>query len=351
MTKRSIIFIFCFIFFIFCCQYLFSQGIEKTYKVTCLSFYNLENLYDTLDDPNKNDDDFTPTGKNNWNTQRYQLKLDHIASVIAQIGNEIVQGGPVLMGLAEVENQNVLNDLVAQPSLKAADYGIVHYDSPDQRGIDVALIYQKKNFTVTNSKPVTLKIEGQTDFASRDQLVVSGLLDGELVYIIVNHWPSRRGGEKKSAPLRNAAAMLTKTIVDSIQKIDSMARIIIMGDFNDDPVNTSLVKYLGTKSEVAGTGSKDLYNPMYNLYKKEGLGTLAYRDSWDLFDQFILTGSLIGEDKATWKFFKARIFNKNFLAQKEGSFAGYPFRTYIGSSYQGGYSDHFPSYIFLVKEK
>ena len=170
-------------------------------------------------------------------------------------------------------------------------------------------------------------------------------------YVIVNHWPSRSGGEKRSTPLRNAAADLTKSIVDSIQKIDSTAKIVIMGDLNDDPTNNSLIKHLQAKGDEKEVGKQGLFNPMYNLFKKEGLGSLAYRDNWNLFDQIIVSGALLGDDKSTYKFYKAKIFNRNFLTLKEGAYSGYPFRTYVGSTYQGGYSDHFPAYIFLIKEK
>lgn len=328
----------------------FVSAQEKQYKVGCIAFYNLENLYDTINDPNTNDDEFTPEGTNKWNSARYNVKLNHIAQVVSQIGSEYVKGGPVVMGFSEIENKSVLEDLVKQDSLKNSNYGIVHYDGPDKRGVDVALIYRKDFFTVTNSESVTLTIPGRTDFFTRDQLVVAGKFDGEMLYIIVNHWPSRRGGEKKSAALRNAAADLTKSIVDSIQKIDSTAKIIIMGDLNDDPVNNSIVKHLKAKGDEKEVGKKDLYNPMYNLFKKEGVGSLAYRDNWNLFDQIIVTGTLLGEDRSTYKFFKAKIFNKNFLTQKEGAFSGYPFRTYVGTTYMGGYSDHFPAYIFLTEE-
>ncbi|MFA4853391.1 MAG: endonuclease/exonuclease/phosphatase family protein [Bacteroidales bacterium] len=328
----------------------FASAQEKQYKVGCIAFYNLENLYDTINDPDKNDEEFLPTGKNNWNSRRYAEKLDHLSQVISQIGSEYAEGCPVLVGLSEVENINVVNDLINQAALKSSDYGIVHYDSPDLRGIDVALIYQKQHFTVTSSKPVKLTILAKPDWKTRDQLVVAGIFDGEPLYIIVNHWPSRSGGEKKSAPLRNAAADLCKSIVDSIQNIDSTAKIIIMGDLNDDPTNNSLVKHLKAKSKIDETREKDLFNTMYNMFKKEGIGSLAYKDNWNLFDQIIVSGTLLGKDKSTYKFFKAKIFNKNFLVQKEGAFAGYPFRTYAGGVYLGGYSDHFPAYIFLVKD-
>ena len=328
----------------------FVSAQEKKYKVGCVAFYNMENFYDTINDPKTNDDEFTPEGANKWNSKRYYQKLNHISSVISQIGNEYVKGGPIVMGLSEVETRAVLEDLVKQDSLKASNYGIVHYEGPDRRGVDVALIYQKDHFTVINSKAVPLNIASKPDFRTRDQLVVHGKFDGEPMYFIVNHWPSRYGGEKRSSSMRMAAADLTKSIVDSIQKIDSIAKIIIMGDLNDDPTNKSVLKHLDAKGQQTEVGRKGLYNPMYNIFKKEGLGSLAYRDNWNLFDQIIVTGTLLGDDKSTYKYFKAKIFNKNFLTQKEGAFAGYPFRTYVGTTYQGGFSDHFPVYIFLTKE-
>jgi len=273
-----------------------------------------------------------------------------MAQVISRIGSEYVKGGPVILGVSEIENKSVLEDLVKQDSLKNSNYGIVQYDGPDKRGVDVALIYRKDYYTVTNSKSVTLTIPGRTDFFTRDQLVVAGLFDGEPLYVIVNHWPSRRGGEKRSASLRNAAADLTKSLVDSILKLDTTAKVVVMGDLNDDPTNNSVLKHLKAKGNAEETGKYELYNPMYNLHKKDGIGSLAYRDNWNLFDQIIVSGTLLGEDRSTYKFFKAKIFNKNFLAQKEGQYAGYPWRTYVGTTYQGGYSDHFPAYIFLTKE-
>ena len=334
--------------FFICTKFVSAQ--EKKYKVGCIAFYNLENLYDTLNDPNTNDDEFTPNGPYKYSGERYKEKLKHMSQVISQIGNEYVKGGPVIIGVSEIENRAVLEDLIKQDSLKASNYGIVHFNSPDKRGVDVGLLYQKNNFTVTSSKSVTLKIPGRTDFFTRDQLVVGGKFNGEQLYIIVNHWPSRRGGEKRSAALRNAAADLCKSIVDSIQNIDSTAKVIIMGDLNDDPTNKSLTNHLKAKGNQAEVGKRDLYNPGYNMFKKEGLGSLAYRDSWNLFDQIIISGTLLGDDRSTYKFFKAKIFNRNFLTQKEGAFSGYPLRTYVGTTYMGGYSDHFPVYIFLTKE-
>ena len=323
---------------------------QKQYKVGCIAFYNLENLYDTIHQEEINDNEFTPDGKNRWTGERYKVKINHLAEAISQIGDEYIKGGPTILGVSEVENLSVVQDLVNDPLLKASNYGIVHYDSPDRRGVDVALIYQKDHFKVLDSYPVALYVPGLSDFRTRDQLVVKGLFDGEPLNIIVNHWPSRSRGQEVSEPLRIAAAKLCRSIADTILRADKDAKIIIMGDLNDDPTDASLLTAFGAKKTIEETKAGCFFNPMYKLYK-EGIGSLAYRDGWNLFDQIIISEPLLSSNKATYKFFKAKVFNKNFLTQKEGAFMGYPLRTYVGTTWQGGYSDHFPVYVFIVKEK
>jgi hypothetical protein len=188
-----------------------------------------------------------------------------------------------------------------------------------------------------------------TSFRTRDQLVVTGLIDGEEIHLIVNHWPSRSGGEKESRPKRNAAGSLSRQIVDSLLQLNPNAKIIVMGDLNDDPINPSVKEFLRAKGKEEELEPGDLFNPMYKLYK-EGIGSLAYRDSWNLFDQVIVSQGLLGADKSTFKYYKAKVFNKSFLLQKEGPYAGYPLRTFGGGVYLGGYSDHFPVYVFLIKK-
>ncbi len=327
----------------------FSQ--EKKYKALCIAFYNLENFFDTIDDPNKNDEEFLPDGKYHWDTKKYKTKIEHMSEVISQIGDEIQAKGPVVIGVSEVESKSVLEDLIASPALAPLNYGYVLIKGPDKRGINVGFLYQKKYFIVTNTRSATLRIPGKTDWATRDQLVITGKLEGEKVDFIVNHWPSRSGGEKRSAPLRNAAADLCKSLADSIYKSDPNAKIIIMGDLNDDPTNKSLTQHLKVKGNAEEVKAGDLFDPMYNMFKKDGIGSLAYRDKWDLFDQIIVSQPFLEQDKSSYRFLHARVFNKNFLVQKDGAFAGYPFRTYVGDTWMGGYSDHFPSYIILVKEK
>lgn len=328
---------------------LFSSAQDKKMKIACVAFYNLENLYDVSNDPNKDDDEFTPEGKNNWTTERYNKKLQNMSEVISKLGTELIKSSPTIMGLVEVENKQVVIDLINQPALAPWGYDVVHYDSPDRRGVDVAFIYQKKRFIVTASRAVPLLYPVEKDFASRDQLVVSGLLDGEPVSIIVNHWPSRRGGEKISNPKRIAAAELCRSIVDSLRKVNPNAKIIVMGDLNDDPVDASVSKHLKAKGKQEDVSDSDFFNPMWKLFK-DGIGTLAYKDAWNLFDQIVVSKPFLGDDKSTYKYQKVRVFNEKFLTQKEGNFEGYPFRTYVGDVWQGGYSDHFPVYIFLAKE-
>lgn len=256
----------------------------------------------------------------------------------------------MILGVSEIENRLVLEDLVKTETLKPFKYGIVHYDSPDKRGVDVGLLYQTDYFQVTNSRSHRLNYSADTSFLTRDQLIVSGLLMGEPIHIIVCHWPSRRGGEARSRPLRIAAAQLTRHIIDSVQAIDKDAKIVMLGDLNDDPTNESLMEYVNAKSEKEQVDAKAMYNPFYNMYKK-GTGSLAYRDAWDNFDQIIVSPGLLGSDNKTFKYYNAKIFNADFLTQTKGQYRGYPKRTFSFGVYQGGYSDHYPVYILLVRNK
>jgi len=321
---------------------------EVKYTVASIGFYNVENLFDTILNPElSNNAEFTPSGPNRWTSKRYNEKLANMAFVISQIATDVTPDGLAILGVSEIENRGVLEDLIKEETLKSRNYQIVHYDSPDYRGVDVGLIYQPKYFKVTNSRSHTLKME-DTTFKTRDQLVVSGLLNGEMIHVIVNHWPSRRGGEKASAPKRNAAADLTRSIVDSLLAIDNNAKILVMGDLNDDPVNKSVKDHLRAKGNQDQLKPGDMFNPMYKLYK-DGIGSLAYQDAWNLFDQIIISQGLLGPDKSSWKFHNAKVFSKNFMKQKDGAYAGYPLRTFAGGVYMNGYSDHFPVYVNLVK--
>lgn len=330
----------------------FSAGLsgQEQYRVGCVAFYNFENLFDTEDDPDIRDEEFTPEGDNRWTEERYRAKLDKLAEVVASIGTELTPDGAAILGTAEIENRRVLADFVRHPGIRDRDYHIVHYDSPDRRGIDVALLYQPKYFQVTASRaiPVNLKDDSGEPVHTRDILFVSGEFDGEPLHLFVNHWPSRRGGARATEAYRNAAALLCKTVSDSLVAADPNAKIIVMGDLNDDPVNASVRQVLQAQRKPGRVRPGQFFNPMYDLYKK-GIGTLAYQDAWSLFDQLLLSYGLVQKDAPGYRFYKVHVYNEEHLVQRSGHFQGYPFRTYAGSTYLGGYSDHFPVSVMLVR--
>lgn len=374
---------------------------QQKYQSATVAFYNIENLFDTeisagyidgtlpYTDPNYHisipasdiskydtvlfksrytyeniegkkiirplilQDEFSPAGKKVWTKERYNQKLKNISEVISQLGRTETQSAPVIVGLSEIENRNVVEDLINQPALKSFNYGVAHFNSFDARGVDVALIYQKNRFKVTNAKPYTVEIyndDGTRDY-TRDILRVTGLLDGEEITFLVNHWPSRRGGEKASQPRREKAAEVMKGIFNEIRTENPNAKIIAMGDFNDDPVSPSIKKTLGAKGDKDKVQDSDIYNLMESKFKK-GMGTLAYRDAWNLFDQIFVTGTLVEKNKefSTYKTYKTEIFSPSYLTTPEGQYKGYPFRMYGGDTYYpNGYSDHFPVYTILLK--
>ncbi len=320
------------------------------YKVAAVGFYNVENLFDTEDDPAINDEEFLPEGPRKWTPAVYRDKLGNLARVISELGTDLTPDGVALLGVAEVENRAVLEDLARQPALANRKYEVVHYDSPDRRGIDVALLYQPKYFQVTGSRAIPLALynpEGERIY-TRDILYVSGLLDGEPLHVLVNHWSSRRGGEAATQPNRNAAALVCKQVKDSLLRKEPDAKVIVMGDLNDDPVSPSVRQVLAAKHKVKEVRPGDFYNPMHDFYKR-GIGTLAYRDAWSLFDQLILSAALVDPDVPGFRFHKAQVYNQPYLIQQEGRYKGYPFRTFDFEEYMGGYSDHFPVLLYLVK--
>jgi len=329
-------------------QVVLSQARKAT--VACIAFYNVENLFDTIDSPNINDFEYTPRGSKQWDSRKYWDKIDKLGRVLSEIGTEMTPDGAAIIGLAEVENKLVLNDLVNDPQIRDRAYRIVHYDSPDRRGVDVALIYQPKYFTYQSSKPYLFIPEGRDNFFSRDVLLVSGLFQGERMHILVNHWPSRRGGERSSRPLRNAAAQLNRHIIDSLMQAEPEAHILVMGDFNDDPINESMKVHLRAVWNRNQLQAGDLYNPFYDFYRR-GQGTLAWRDSWNLFDMIVMSQTLLTEDKSTFTFHRANVFNRPYLLNQEGRFKGYPFRTHAGDTWLKGYSDHLPVYLYLIRER
>ena len=342
---------------------------EKKYLVHTVAFYNFENLFDTIDNPN-NDEEWIPDGLQRWTSKKYNQKLQNISKVLMQLGtNNQQKEAPTFIGCSEVENRGVLEDLIKQPNIINSDYGIVHFDSPDKRGIDVGLLYQKKYFKPTNIVNIPLIIyrgknkekemiekEETTDdkievaknnrVYTRDILLVTGFLDGEEVNIMVNHWPSRSGGEKKSSPFREAAGRLDRKIMDSIYKVNPNAKIICMGDLNDGTYNKSVKEGVGAKLKKSEVKQFGVYNPFEQMYK-DGNSSLFYRDAGDIFDQIMVSETLIKDDFSSFRYWKAGVYNPLFLIEKLGQYKGYPLRH---SANEVGYSDHFPVYIYLIKE-
>lgn len=315
---------------------------KKEENTLTVAFYNVENLFDTKDDPNTLDDDFTTDGKKRWGYKWYKKKIKRLSSVISQLGIHRSKFPPAIVGLVEVENAKVVADLVNSSSLRGHHYDYVHYDSPDERGIDVALMYHKQVFELIASEafPVYLENEeGERDY-TRDILKVSGYLKGELIHILVNHWSSRREGATATEHKRITAAETARTIVSSISDKELNPKIIIMGDFNDDPTNKSVQEYLV---------KDDFFNPMEALLEK-GIGTLTYNGNWNLFDQIIFSKNFLEKNKGTLYFERAEVFQKKWMRVFKGKLKGSPFRTYIGKWYQGGFSDHFPVYAFLKRK-
>ncbi len=359
------------LFYLFTITQAIAQS--KKYTIHTVAFYNFENLFDTINDPDTFDEEWTPKGLQRWTFDKYQKKLTNLARVLAEIGSAENPDSPTFIGGCEIENRGVLEDLVKQPKLIEKEYGIIHFDSPDKRGIDVALLYQKKKFQPTSYTNIPLYIfkkasatneiektntEEKTDdelqvstknyrVYTRDQLLVTGFLEGEEINIIVNHWPSRSGGEKKSSPFREAAGTLNKKIIDSLQRINPQAKIIILGDLNDGAYNKSVKVALGAKAKKAEVKPFGIYNPFEDMAKK-GFGTIAFRDAWDIFDQIMVSETFIQPNYSSYRFWKAGIYNKSFLIQTTGQYKGYPLRH---SNTEIGFSDHFPVYIYLIKEK
>lgn len=315
--------------------------------VAGVAFYNLENLFDTIpNNPENRDAEFTPGGQRQWDGRKYWSKIHNLAYAISQMTTTTTPLGPAIIGVSEIENRSVLEDLVADPQIAKWNLQIVHHDSPDARGVDVGCLYNPKYFkveNVTNHRLTTIS------FRTRDQMCVVGSLLGQKVAVIVNHWPSRLGGQEKSEPNRVAAAELSKQIADSLWAVDPNIGVIVMGDLNDDPMDKSVAVALGGKRESKGIKAHEFFNPWWKKLD-DGIGTLAYRSQWNLFDQIIISGNLVNVSNDTqWHFYRADVLNKDFLKDTEGNRMGYPLRTYSGGTFLNGYSDHFPTEIFLIR--
>lgn len=312
-------------------------------QVAGIAFYNLENLFDTIpNNPEGRDLEYTPGGSRQWTGEKYWNKIHNLAHSISSFTSKTTPNGPAIIGVSEVENRSVLDDLVADSQLKAWNLQVVHHNSPDARGIDVALLYNPRYFRLEN---VTNHRLTEVNFRTRDQMCVVGSLMGQKIAVIVNHWPSRLGGQEQSSPSREAAARLCLAISDSLWKVDPNIGVIIMGDLNDDPQDKSCAKVLGAKRD-RDVDAHGFYNPWWEKLDR-GIGTLAYKSQWNLFDQIIISGNLANGTDTQWQYWRSEVLNREFLKDTEGSRQGYPLRTYVSGSYLNGYSDHFPTEIFL----
>ena len=330
------------------------------YQVFGVAFYNLENLFDTIpNNPLGRDAEFTPEGQRQWTGKRYWSKIENLARAICNFTTQTTPNGPAFIGVSEIENRSVLEDLVKAVDRRLQADGktpwnlqIVHHDSPDRRGVDVGALYNPRYFRFVDVTNTLLTIEGMPNFRTRDQMCVTGVMGKDTVSVIVNHWPSRLGGQEQSSPLREAAAATCKHIADSLWQIRPNQGVIIMGDLNDDPQDKSCAKVLGATKKPDGVKPHGFYNPFWSILDK-GIGTLAYRSQWNLFDQIIVSGTLLEDNtgKTTLHYWKAQVNNFEFLRDTEGTRQNYPLRTYSGGVFLNGYSDHFPTEIFLIRQR
>ena len=322
---------------------------DKPYSVV---FYNLENLFDIYNDPETHDDEFTPQGVKQWNETRYQKKLTNMERVLFDIAAQQKEY-PIVIGVSEIENRSVLEDLISQPKLKGANYRICHYDSPDARGVDVAFLYRPDVFKIQGSDNIKLHVEGLPNFRTRDLVVMWGTIENEPFYFLVSHWPSRLGGKEASQFKRDACAKQIREIKDSLLRENPATKVIVMGDLNDDATDDSIVEVMGAKGKVSELQPGDFFNP-YNEMLRAGLGTLAYQDEWNLFDNICVTENLVNAERGTLRIIKGKkfygnIFTRPYMLQLEGQYKNYPLRTFVTNNFQNGFSDHFPVYIYIGK--
>lgn len=310
-------------------------------KLLTIAFYNIENLFDIYDNEKTNDDDFLPTSTKKWTKKRYQQKIIKLGSVISKIGFIATEKPPTIIGLAEVENSLVIQDLIKSQYLADHNYSFVHYDSKDERGIDVALLYNKDEFSVDVSETFSIYIEtpeGERDY-TRDILLVSGILDGDPIHVIVNHWPSRHNGEEESSYKRMIASKKVVEIIKELKMKFENPKIMVMGDFNDNP-NDSSIQFLMDNEELCNTTE---------ILWTRDRGSLNHDFQWNLFDQIFVSNNFLDPSHEGYHFENVNIFDTNIVSHSNGKYKGQPFRTYIGKKYMGGYSDHFPVYIVLKK--
>ena len=331
-----------------------AQG-KRSYVI---GFYNLENLFDTYHDEGKNDYEYLPDGANQWTEAKYAKKLHNMASVIRAMKDEN-KVWHALLGVSEIENRHVLEDLVSQPEIAEANYQIVHYDGPDRRGVDVALLYRPNQFKVLESKSIpfdfnssiefSLNEEEKAYFRTRDILMVRGMLGNEMFAVFVAHLPSRIGGKGSDLRSRGGEIMYQESM--KLMEAYPDIKIVAMGDMNDNPTDPSMAVYMHGKENIDEVEQEDFFSPFVSMLKS-GYGSLAYQGEWNIYDIIVVTANLCrGEGlkirPIVKKKFYGRIFNPPFMTQQEGPYAGTPFRTFSGGAFIGGYSDHYPTYIVV----
>lgn len=318
---------------------------QQQYRVM---FYNAENLFDPYDDSTKRDEEFTPDGERYWTNYKFYDKLNKVYKVIMAVGG---WEPPAVVGLSEIENRFVLEKLINETPLKAFGYRIIHHESPDRRGIDVALLYRETLFQPLHDEAITVSFSDDTAYHTRDILYVKGLVgDREMVHIFINHWPSRYGGYLATVGRRDTAAQILRTHTDSILAVNNDAAIVIMGDFNDGPEDESFKKVLNALPPDSEIHRDSYYNLTLAKQDDWNYGTLKYRENWDIFDQVVVSGNLLEADAPLQVLdHRAQIFHGSFLLEKDTRYLGVkPFRTFVGFKYNGGYSDHLPVYIDLI---
>ncbi len=321
----------------------------ETPRLARILFYNCENLFDTKDDSLTSDEEFLPDGDRNWSQKRYIEKSNRIAKVITAVGG---WKPPELVGLCEIENRSVLNYLTKSTPLYAFNYKIIHKESPDARGIDVALLYQPNQFKPVATKYISINYPF-TDHKTRDILYTKGILSNDdTLHVFVNHWPSRYGGQLESEKNRFFVASVLKSVTDSICQSNPNALIVIVGDFNDEPNNQSLLKILEANPQFDSLKNPQLINLSYRLQFEKNQGTYKYQSHWGILDQLIVSGSLLeGREKTFTTMEHAFIYKAPFLMKPDDTYLGEkPFRTFTGFKYNGGYSDHLPVFIDLLEK-
>lgn len=345
---------------------LVASGVDaQQRKGYVMGFYNLENLFDIYDDPVKNDEEYLPDGKNKWTEVKYRKKLQNMAKVIRSMKEDNGVWHSVL-GVSEIENRLVLEDLVIEPQIAEANYQIIHYDGPDRRGVDVALLYKPEDFKYIESESIPFTFEGssidflmdkqqQDDFRTRDILMVHGLIGGEHFAIYVAHLPSRAGGKKGGNQLRDRGAEIMYDHAMKMQEKHPGIKIVCMGDMNDNPTDPSMAEYLHGKEKIADVTSSDMFSPFVEMLKA-GYGSLAYQGVWSIYDLILVNNALANAPDGGLKIrplgkqgFYGRVYKKPFMITQKGQYKNYPFRTFSNGAFVGGFSDHYPTYIVVGK--